>query len=531
MQTTHSNIVPSASSDKWLARLQQYNNNLPSLDRLNLNKLPYSNLQHIAEVIKQKWDQWEPHTYKLAGRIITTAKDFILHISNDKSQIKLVQLIEIANKTDSLALTKCLTDCKSFVKERHQTDQDYSKGFVDDIAGETLSELSKCISESPVDWRLLADGLGFDNLSCRELSTPSQMIEQWLLANSNSTVSRLHFEATKINMKTVCSFLDAIPLEGTSKVVLQETIPWYQPSTRQALLRFEECLEKSGFKLNWDTLAQRFCSSEVEKNKKINARDLIWMCQVPITHFLNSLEIQCKPAITQFKMERDDGIFENKSQGGISYTQIQYLAAACKKEHLQTNDPMLMLSQMLKQGDINVDVLQRSVFPSLYLHKALDFSGFLSLYWQDPSLGGSLSLRDFCVKIIHLLETARGSIPRSSYEQKACENKKTITAFKEAYNDIKQWRYYDPLLAVSNLKSDEFEGHQTVEKVDNVSKSIIEHISEEDDNTCRVCMEKEINAIILPCAHLNFCLDCLKNLTECPTCRGPITQKFKFYKT
>ncbi|XP_068244752.1 baculoviral IAP repeat-containing protein 7-like isoform X2 [Palaemon carinicauda] len=40
--------------------------------------------------------------------------------------------------------------------------------------------------------------------------------------------------------------------------------------------------------------------------------------------------------------------------------------------------------------------------------------------------------------------------------------------------------------------------------------------------TCRVCLDKPVAAVFMPCAHLNSCQACSMSLTLCPVCRSPI---------
>ena len=47
-----------------------------------------------------------------------------------------------------------------------------------------------------------------------------------------------------------------------------------------------------------------------------------------------------------------------------------------------------------------------------------------------------------------------------------------------------------------------------------------------DEDLCKICYDKKIDALILPCAHFAVCLDCSRSLTghtnQCPICRGNI---------
>eukprot|EP00118_Oscarella_pearsei_P024945 m.307174 g.307174 ORF g.307174 m.307174 type:complete len:675 (+) comp41984_c0_seq1:894-2918(+) len=46
---------------------------------------------------------------------------------------------------------------------------------------------------------------------------------------------------------------------------------------------------------------------------------------------------------------------------------------------------------------------------------------------------------------------------------------------------------------------------------------------------CKVCMEREANALFLPCAHVVCCCHCGSNLQNCPICRKPIQSKIQTY--
>ncbi|XP_063874241.1 baculoviral IAP repeat-containing protein 8-like [Scylla paramamosain] len=39
---------------------------------------------------------------------------------------------------------------------------------------------------------------------------------------------------------------------------------------------------------------------------------------------------------------------------------------------------------------------------------------------------------------------------------------------------------------------------------------------------CRVCLDRPVAAVFMPCAHLSTCVTCSASLTTCPLCRSPI---------
>ena len=54
----------------------------------------------------------------------------------------------------------------------------------------------------------------------------------------------------------------------------------------------------------------------------------------------------------------------------------------------------------------------------------------------------------------------------------------------------------------------------------------------EDDHACVVCMERDKNAILMPCGHGDTCMPCARKIAEqrakCPICRSVITEVREF---
>ncbi|XDV37912.1 hypothetical protein PO909_007436 [Leuciscus waleckii] len=42
----------------------------------------------------------------------------------------------------------------------------------------------------------------------------------------------------------------------------------------------------------------------------------------------------------------------------------------------------------------------------------------------------------------------------------------------------------------------------------------------QEERTCKVCMDKEVNIVFIPCGHLVVCKECASSLRKCPICRG-----------
>jgi hypothetical protein len=52
------------------------------------------------------------------------------------------------------------------------------------------------------------------------------------------------------------------------------------------------------------------------------------------------------------------------------------------------------------------------------------------------------------------------------------------------------------------------------------------------EGTCKICFERPIDMVILPCGHLVVCANCADTVKDlCPLCRQPITSVVKTYHT
>ncbi|XP_019968432.2 E3 ubiquitin-protein ligase XIAP [Paralichthys olivaceus] len=49
------------------------------------------------------------------------------------------------------------------------------------------------------------------------------------------------------------------------------------------------------------------------------------------------------------------------------------------------------------------------------------------------------------------------------------------------------------------------------------------------EKQCKICMDRDISIVFIPCGHLVSCDECSKSLIKCPICCGAILQKLKTY--
>jgi hypothetical protein len=509
-----------ANTDRWIARVQDYGNDLKKMENMLLNRLPYGVLNKVAETIQHKWPIWEPYAIKLASKDVSSAKEWILHVGSAGSTTKLQVLLDLAERTNHLAITTCLMDCPNLMQQRQKAAQDISKGYMDDIHEDTIKELAQRIGDSPTDWRLLADGLGYDNLACQRWTRPIQMLKDWIQKNPNATVCRLHFEATQLQMKSVCRCLDAIPLEGVPLVTLPShpDEKYFRPVTYFDLVRMFEILGDHKKRIDWEMIALQSISSIVKQNPTISPIDLIWIsCRMYLNHFLNTLDNLegLKPYIEKFKDEVKDEIFEPKSAAGISYSQIYYLG----KSIYQAKIDLINIFSFFHSG-VSVDLLKEKHLPSLHLGRSLSFTEFLLLYWQFNGDEKALDLKTFSIKIIDMLEHTQNQT------EKTCPI--FIEAFKKGYLEIKPCRSFDPNILCNQIEQENL--RDRVEKSQKVAKEIFSKVEKNvRDDCCGICMNRKFDAVVLPCAHLGYCLECLGTLKECPMCRTPIVNRIKVF--
>merc|ERR1712038_1649819 len=50
------------------------------------------------------------------------------------------------------------------------------------------------------------------------------------------------------------------------------------------------------------------------------------------------------------------------------------------------------------------------------------------------------------------------------------------------------------------------------------------YVADDEVSKCKVCMDADIDGVILDCGHLVTCNQCGKKLTECPICRQQVLQ-------
>lgn len=51
-----------------------------------------------------------------------------------------------------------------------------------------------------------------------------------------------------------------------------------------------------------------------------------------------------------------------------------------------------------------------------------------------------------------------------------------------------------------------------------------------DENLCKICWDEPIECVILECGHMACCLNCGKQMSECPICKQYVVRVVRFFK-
>ena len=73
----------------------------------------------------------------------------------------------------------------------------------------------------------------------------------------------------------------------------------------------------------------------------------------------------------------------------------------------------------------------------------------------------------------------------------------------------------------------------SLHKLEKENKSLREKLEkqeqEQEQKNCKICMDKKISMVFVPCGHLISCRKCANALKQCPLCRKPIKEAIKTY--
>lgn len=521
---------PASTTGKWMAGLAEKGNQLSNVQRIFFNKLPYAVLQSTIPHLDLKWTEWQHFANTLAQKKVTDANEFISAISNQNSQVRLFHFLETAQKLDHAAIRDCFKNCMNFEHLRANADEDLSNGYMRDISPQDLQSiaLKMCTYNN---WRLMGDAFGFDNLACRRFATPLEVLKQWLAQYPNASVKRLEFEANLLAMPNVCSYLKAIPLdlERIEAPFLSEHDLNFRRVTKFDINKFKELLNKEKVGVDWGVVAKALCPHENINPMPLDPSDLIWMSlSVQVSYFIDTFDDT--PTLSKikkaFKEDLAAGIYEPTSAGGVTYHQMQLLAESVQTFMSIRRGPPINQEDRL----IDLNRLETKELPFLNRRIKLCLKDFLFLWWQHSS-SSTQDMHALVESFIEIFSRNEGS-----------HAKEFARILKEQYEKKRPYRKYDQHLADLNEaekkanaekpKADMIPSEalpKSVEKPQELKEAKEAKAKETADKVskladvvgkveCGVCMDKPINAVFIPCGHLQYCLNCIKDSVKCPTC-------------
>ena len=79
-------------------------------------------------------------------------------------------------------------------------------------------------------------------------------------------------------------------------------------------------------------------------------------------------------------------------------------------------------------------------------------------------------------------------------------------------------------------KIDEYEGEEKEKFLERQVKELLGRYNEELwKNICKICCDKKINTVVMPCGHRFVCEECAVKLTKCSECNGKIDYIIKTF--
>lgn len=499
------------TSEKWASEVDRLKDSLYPWEDLSLSCLPYSIRKKLETVVEKQWALWEPKIAPLFKSPLN-AKSFISTIASLESHLKMGHFLFIAYQIDKGAIRGCLFDEKIPLERRKDLDSDLSKGLMRDLSEEALIEIGNGIEKSSSDWRLLADAFGFNYEECLSFPSSLDILKIWVKKKPSATLARLEFEVKRLDMKEAVEVLKGIPLEGAPLIEVEIIDSFLLDRlTRFQLKRIEQISKGKGKKIPWHRLAFSLCPYAATNNPTIPPFEILWRSNyVKCSSFLSFLKTF--PGLNvigiAFQKEMETTAFKHENKGGILLKQIGYLGLMTYQKYRKRKN------REEESDPVDMKNLQTFVFGKISLGTPINFLNFLLYCWQDPKIGEECNLSSFCDKMVSFLETAQDKKGR-----KACKNKTFIQCFRESYLEINPWRHFLPKWAKTLREK------AALQKIEKISS---ERLFLE---SCTICLDKPREYIAIPCGHFDFCLDCIQLIQNCSSCRAPIENRVKVFKT
>ena len=240
-----------------------------------------------------------------------------------KRQCKTHYLRHLAIRLCDLSFEKCFYEpdpqYMRVEDARLQASRDCSRGYLKDLAYKTLKEIAELL-EDDFSWKKMGDGLGFNLYECFHFQDPLEMLQKWSMKFKDGTLMRIYFEAERLDLHEVCSYLDGIPLEKTSEILPRNPHAFY-PDLRVVTIFDLEELDGRYQAIDWGAIARLVFNSSDSKKEDI------WQAgTVTLSKLKEAFKIYHKNSLIGFEH------FEPVSAAGVMYNQVAFLAEAIRSD-------------------------------------------------------------------------------------------------------------------------------------------------------------------------------------------------------
>lgn len=356
----------------------------------SIKNIPYEVIKDFFDLIKEdrgrrkawekcialqfrKWNINESPTLKSFFQVMMKLDYKIQYLLNVSRKLHDISVEMCLYGHGSSAYLKNLSRVEYVNREtlRIQANQDISKGYLVDVSYATLVDLADLINQGR-SWRRMGDGLGFTFFECSCFSDPMEMLNDWIWKFNDGTLMRIYFEASLLRFNEVCEYLEGIPLEKISAIVVRD------PHESDPELRLVTVFDLENFnKINWLRV------SHILFNSFHSKKDDIWL----------SGNVTLKDLKRVFNISL---CIEPKNYEGVTYNQVAFLAEAINSDSYMTD---ARFSELIKSKMSTCD----------FRIKRMSIRNSLCIYWQ---LNRELDLTQFFRKTFDLLAPTAPSTAR-----------------------------------------------------------------------------------------------------------------------
>ena len=176
-------------------------------------------------------------------------------------------------------------------------------------------------------------------------------------------------------------------------------------------------------------------------------------------------------------------------------------------------------SEQQEKQKIEAKMFEKSLFKP-------NEKGFFGLHEPKISVKQSDSKKTVSEDSFCLCKLAIDRHRKLQYKQMSKSDAKIKEKLDEFLDKDKTCNFKLPIPVSEYFKSLEME-NENLKKSQQLIEKEIQSLKE--SKFCKICVNNEINTILLPCGHLVTCNACASSLKNCPMCRRNINDKIRIY--